>query len=240
MRFNRLPAIAGLCLLLAALNSSAARPTKQEMEQNFLYGWSSASTLIFFGTVAAVEYDDDPTMRAATAEVMVRVDSLQRGVPGNSMVQVRIEDELQAFAWRGDVSRIGETGIWFLHRVRQYEGAPPRGYLVRYMDVIEMQEDPQYLAELMKYVVQDTVDQTIRPNILNLLTGQRGEREHAKMVMDLHYDENGALSDLQVVERSNNLLFNDHVFDTVLQIHRRIRVPGQVKSTRIAIQREAI
>jgi hypothetical protein len=240
MRFKATIVTLGLCVMLSSMNVDAARPTRQEMERNFLYGWSSSATLIFFGTVAAVDYDDDPRLRAPVAEITVRVDSVQRGVPGNSMVRVRIEDELQTYRWRGGDPRIGETGIWFLHRVRQYDGAPPRGYLIRYMDKIEMEEDPQFLSELMMYVIQDTVDQSIRPNILNLLTGNKEEREQAELVIDLKYDDVGALQDIVMVERSNNLLFNDHVFDTVLQIHRRIRIPGAVRSTRIAIKRSVL
>lgn len=156
------------------------------------------------------------------------------------MVRVRIEDELQMYRWGGDTSRIGETGIWFVHRVRQYEGAPPRGYLIRYMAQTEMDEDPPFLAELMKYVIQDTVDQTIRPNVLNLLSGESGDRETATIKIDLRYDAFGMLENIETLERSSNLLFNDHVFDTVLQIHRRIRIPGQVKGTEISITREVL
>jgi hypothetical protein len=221
-------------------NAGAARQTREEMERAFKYGWSQSATLIFYGTVASVDYKDDPKERNAHVELMIRAETIQRGVPGNSMVKVQIEDELQTYRWQGTENRIGETGIWFLHRVRQYEGAPPRGYLIRYMDQTEMDEDPAFLAELMKYVIQDTVDKTIRPNILNLLAGENEDSEKASMKIDLEYDEFGALENIEVVERSENLLFNDHVFDTILQIHRRIRIPGQVRQTQISIAREVL
>lgn len=237
MRFKSLIVVLIASLLIVVTSASAAKKSREQLEKDFLYGWSSSSTLIFNGTVAAVDFIDDPRLRTPHVEVVIRVDGLQRGVPGNSMVRARIEDELQTYRWQGDTSRIGETGIWFLHRVRQYDGAPPRGYLIRYIDQIEIEEDPNFLNELMKYVVQDTVDQTIRPNILNLLTGQKGERDTAKMTVDLFYNEIGALENLEVVERSDNLLFNDHVFDTILQVHRRIRIPGSVRKTRIEVSR---
>ena len=235
--------LAGLCcvaLIMTSFSASAQRKTRAEMERDFLYGWSASATLVFYGTVAAVDFIDDPRLRSPHVEVMLRVDSVQRGVPGNSMVRARIEDELQTYRWQSDVSRIGETGIWFLHRVRQYDGSAPRGYLIRYMDRVEMEEDPQFLSELMKYVVQDTVDQTIKPNILNILTGKKGDRETAKMTIDLKYNDIGALDGFDIVERSNNLLFNDHVLDTVLQIHRRIRIPGSVRETRIEVSRSVL
>jgi len=240
MRCKKLVVLFMLTIVVLPNPVDAARQTRDEIEQNFKYGWSKSATLIFFGTIAAVEYEDNPKQRAAEAEVLVRVDSTQRGVTGNSMVRVRIEDELQTHQWHGDTNRIGETGIWFIHRVRQYDGEPPRGYLIRHMDQIEMDEDPQYLSELMKYVIQDTVDQTIRPNILNLLTADPNEKEVAALIVDLEYDEFGMLSNIEMTEKSGNTLFNDHVFDTVLQIHRRIRIPGQVKSTQIAISREIL
>jgi hypothetical protein len=130
--------------------------------------------------------------------------------------------------------------MWFLHRVRQYDSASPRGHLIRLMDNIEMEEEPLFLSELMKYVIQDTVNQTIKPNILNLMTGTKDERESAKVIIDLKYNELGVLQDFEIVERSDNLLFNDHVFDSVLQVHRRIRIPGEVKSTRIEIERSVL
>lgn len=240
MRFKTLSSLGLVLMLLVSLPVDAARQTREEMERNFQYGWSQAASMIFYGTIASVDYEDDPRMRSPHAEVLVRVDSVQRGVPGNSMVRIRIEDELQTYRWKGDVSRIGETGIWFVHRVRQFEGDAPRGYLIRYMDRQEMEEEPQFLAELMKYVVQDTVDQMIRPNILNLLSTSDVGSTNAVIKMDLSYDESGTLEDINVTEKSGNLLFNDHVFDTVLQIHRRIRVPGQVRKTSIQIEREML
>lgn len=229
-----------VCVIISTQVLAATRPTREELEQNFQYGWSSSASLIFFGTVAGVEYRNDPKLRTATVEVHVRVDSLQRGVPGNSIVRVRIEDELQTYRWRDELTHIGETGIWFVHRVRQYEKAPPRAHLIRYLDSEAMREDPQFLAELMKYVIQDTVDQTIKPNILNLLTGRSGASEEAQMIIDLQYDDIGALHNFTIVEQSNNFLFNDHVLDSLLQVHRRIRIPGSVKEARIEVKREVL
>lgn len=240
MRFDRFVTTTCLLVLLTSVDAWGARPTREEMELNFQYGWSESASMIFYGTVAAVEFHDDPKEISARVDVLVRVDSVQRGVPGNSMVRVRLDDELQTYYWRGDRSRVGENGLWFVHRVRQYDGAPPRSYLIRYMDRTEIESDPQFIAELMKFVVQDTVDQAIRPNILNLLEGNDSGADEAKVLIDLEYDDAGMLSSVQFAERSGNLLFNDHVYDTVLQIHRRIRIPGQVKKTQIAISREVL
>ena len=227
-------------VLLLPESGETARQSREEMERHFEYGWSSAASLIFYGTVAAVEYRDDPKLRGPQAEITIRVDSLQRGDPKNRMVRVRVEDELQTYRWERSANRIGETGIWFVHRLRRFEGGAPRGYLIRYMDQQEMDEDPQFLAELMKYVIQDTVDQVIRPNILNILGGSEDERGETKIEMALSYDEYGILNEIEIKERSKNTLFNDHVFDTVLQIHRRIRVPGQVRGTIIEVRREVL
>ena len=235
-----IPWLCCLAVMVTSVSAHAQRQTRQDMERHFMYGWSGSATLIFYGTVAAVDVIDDPRLRNPQVEVTIRVDSLQRGTPGNSMVRARIEDELQTYHWQGAGSQIGETGIWFLHRVRQYDGSAPRGHLIRYMDQREIEDDPQFLADLMKYVVQDTVDQMIKPNILNLLKGKKNEREVAKITVDLKYNDIGALENIEFVERSGNVLFNDHVFDTILQVHRRIRIPGLVRETRIEIERSVL
>lgn len=233
--------LGALLVLTVSVPSYGGPQPRTELERNLKYGWSVSAELIFAGTVAAVDFKDDPKRRGPTVEVTVRVDTLQRGVVGNSLVRIRIEDELQTYRWRDGKRRVGETGIWFLHRVRQFEGGPPRGHLIRYMDRIELEEDPQFLAELMKYVVQDTVDKTVRANILNVLSdGKESDEEGAVIKFALEYDDVGALSGLRIVEQSGNILFNDHVKDTILQIHRRTRIPGQVKKTEIVIERKLL
>ena len=241
MTFSRKFGLIVLMMFASPGISKGDRPTRAAMENNLKYGWSQSATLIFSGTVAAVDYKDDARRRSPSVEVTVRVDTLQRGVAGNGLVRVRIEDELQTYRWQDDKRRVGETGIWFLHRVREIEGGNPRGHLIRYMDRIELEEDPAFLAELMKYVIQDTVDKTVRPNILNILSdGKTEEVEGAEIKIRLEYDDVGALDDIVVEEQSGNVLFNEHVLDTILQIHRRIRVPGQVNRTEVTVKRESL
>lgn len=235
-----LRALITLVISLTAVTALAQRQTREDIERQFLYGWSASSTLIFSGTVASVDYQNDPRSREPTVEVVARIDALQRGNPGNNMVRIRIDDELQTYGWANGTDRVGESGIWFLFRVRTYEGREPLAYLVRYMDRDEIEQDPQFLAELMRFVVQESVDQIIKPNVLNLLSLGNDPNESATIKLDLKYDDYGTLSEIQIVERSPNSLYNDHVYDTVLQLHRRIRIPGGVKETQIEITRSLL
>jgi len=239
MRFNPLIITAVLTGLLCT--SVEARQTREELERAFQYGWSEEATIILFGTIAAVEYTDNEKQSSPVVNVLIRIDSLQRGTPGHSMIKVKIQNELQTYRWKEDQQFVGTTGIWFLHRVRQYPGREPAAHMIRYMDRAEMEDDPSYLGELMKYVVQGTVDKMIRPNILNLLSVSRNDEERSAVVkVDLTYNEMGILNGVKPVERSSNLMFNDHVIDTVLQVHRKIRIPGSVKETQIEIKREVL
>ncbi|TVS17080.1 MAG: hypothetical protein EA417_07775 [Gammaproteobacteria bacterium] len=113
--------------------AQAQRISRDMLERQFLYGWSTSSTLIFHGTVASVSYRDEPRDVGPQAEVLVRVDALQRGNPGTGLVRVIIDDELQAYNWVGGAERIGEYGIWFLFRVRHFEGRSSTAHLVRYI-----------------------------------------------------------------------------------------------------------
>lgn len=218
-----------------------ARASREELERKFQYGWSEDAAIILFGTIAAVDYTDSEKMKGPVVEVLVRIDSLQRGVPGHSMVRIVIDNELQTYRWKENKQYVGERGIWFLHRVREYPGREPGAHMIRYMDRLEMEDDPSYLSELMKYVVQGTVDKMIQPNILNLLSVDRNSGEKsATMKVNLTYSEIGILNGIEIAERSANLMFNDHVFDTILQVHRRIRIPGSIKKTQIEIERSML
>lgn len=231
--------IAIIAILLGT--ATQARVSKEDLERKFQYGWSEDASIILFGTIAAVDYSDSAKRKGPIVEVLLRIDSLQRGVPGHSMVRIVIDNELQTYRWKENKQYVGETGIWFLHRVRQYPGREPGAHVIRYMDRLEMEDDPSYLSELMKYVVQGTVDKMIRPNILNLLSVERNSQEKsATMKVELSYDEIGILNGIEIAERSANLMFNDHVFDTILQVHRRIRIPGSIKTTQIEIKRSML
>lgn len=240
MRFRWLGGVLALVLLVSSSTTWSQRPTRDDIERQFLYGWSKSATLIFSGTVARVEYQDDPRSRGPQVEVLARVDAVQRGDPENSLVRIIIEDELQAYGWASGADRVGERGIWFLFRVRKAEGREPRGYLVRYIDEEEIQQDPSFLSELMRFVIQDSVDSLIKPNVLNMLSLDRDSRETAAIRIDMKYDRNGRLTDIEVVERSENALFNDHVFDAVMELHRRIRIPGGIRETQIVIRRSML
>lgn len=231
------PGVVMMVLLLGAASASAQRPTRDDIERQFRYGWSRSATLIFSGTVAQVQYEDDPRARGPQVEVLARVDSVQRGNPENSLVRIIIEDEMQAYGWATGTDRVGERGIWFLFRVRKPEGREPRGYLVRYLDEEEIQQDPSFLSELMRYVIQDSVDSMIEQHVLNIFSLDRDSRETAAIRIALKYDRYGKLTDISVVEGSENTLFNDHVFDTVMELHRRIRIPGGMRETEIVIRR---
>lgn len=220
--------------------AQAQRISRDMLERQFLYGWSTSSTLIFHGTVASVSYRDEPRDVGPQAEVLVRVDALQRGNPGTGLVRVIIDDELQAYNWVGGAERIGEYGIWFLFRVRHFEGRSSTAHLVRYIDQAEMRDDPNFVAELMRYVIQDSVDAMIEPNILNTLSLERDQSQRARVRARLQYDNNGRLSDIEITERSDNVLFNEHVEDAIMELHRRIRILGGIREIEIAVSRQVI
>jgi hypothetical protein len=73
--------------------------------------------------------------------------------------------------------------------------------------------------------------------VLNLFSLDRNSTETAAIRIGLKYDRNGKLADISVIEGSENTLFNDHVFDTVMELHRRIRIPGGMRETEIVIRR---
>ncbi len=235
-----LASIVVAALVLAAMGAEAQRLARDELERQFLYGWSTSATLIFGGTVASVTYRDAPREAGPQAEVLVRVNALQRGNPGPGMVRVIIDDELQAYNWESGARRIGEEGIWFLFRVRHVEGRASFAYLVRYIEEAEIQEDPNFVAELMRYVIQDSIDAMVEPNILNMLSLERDRSRTARIRARLHYDDNGRLSDIEMTESSDNALFNDHIHDAIMELHRRIRVLGGIRELDITVSRQVI
>jgi len=238
MHYRTKAALAVLCFTLT-IPAHAEKFTRDELERQFQYGWSRAAEVIVYGTVASVDYKDDPRERNAYAEITIRVDSVQRGIPGDSMIRVKIEDELQTEYWNGDVRRVGEAGMWFLHRYRATAGRLPRGYLVRYMPREEVDSDPQYAGELLGFVIRETIDKAVPPTILRLLSGQRDEKENASLTLGLDYNEDGELTNLKLLARSGNPIFDDHTLDTVLNMHRRLRFPGPIRHTEVTINRTA-
>lgn len=236
MRCRYLLLIATVTAIVAPA-THAAKLTREEMEREFQYGWSNSAEIIVYGTVAAVDYVDDPRQKAAHAEVSIRVDSVQRGNPSKSIIKVRIEDELQTMYWSGKERRVGESGMWFLHRYRDVDGRTPRGYLIRYLPRSELDANPEFGTELMRYVIQGTIDQSIRPDILSLLSAARGEEDVSTIKLRLVYDDQGILTDYSVSERSDNPLFDDHAIDTLLNLHRRVRFPGPLREANVEISR---
>lgn len=229
-----------LCYAMISVEAEAQRISRDELERQFLYGWSTSSTLIFHGTVASVSYRDNPRDVGPQAEVLVRVDALQRGNPGSALVRVIIDDELQAYNWVGGAERIGEYGIWFLFRVRHFEGRSSTAYLIRYIDRQEMMDDPNFISELMRYVIQDSVDGMIEPNILNTLSLERDQSQRARVSARLQYDSNGRLSGIEFTEQSDSVLFNEHVADAIMELHRRIRILGGIRELEITVNRQVI
>ena len=231
--------VAAIALLFVSSTTDAKRVSREQQERELLYGWSQDATLIFSGTVVSVEYNDDPRKVGPHVEVLISINTLQRGLSTSNLVRVTIDDELQTYRWSDAGERIGEVGLWFTHRAQYREGGEASADLIRYLSADEMDDDAVYLAELTKYVVAGTIHKAIQPNILNLLSLD-AEREVARVVFHLSFDESGSLSNLELAERSVNPMFDDHVKDTLLQIHRRVRIPGGVRNTTIAIEREKI
>lgn len=232
--------IVWLCYAMLGVEAEAQRISRDELDRQFLYGWSTSSTLIFHGTVASVSYRDNPTDMGPQAEVLVRVDALQRGNPGTRLVRVIIDDELQAYNWVDGAERIGEYGIWFLFRVRHFEGRSSTAFLIRYIDRQEMLADPNFISDLMRYVIQDSVDGMIEPNILNMLSLERDHSTRARVSARLRYDTNGRLSGIEFTERSDSVLFNEHVEDAIMELHRRIRILGGIRELEITVNRQVI
>jgi hypothetical protein len=142
---------------------------KEADQERLLYMWSESAEVIVEGSIAALTTVDDPEARNAYVEVTVRVNTVQRGEPAGGAIRVRIDDPLQMSMWGEGAAELGARGLWFLHRVQAPSGEIPFGYLIRYISAHEIAGDPIAADKLMRYVIEDSIDQTIAKDILKLL-----------------------------------------------------------------------
>lgn len=203
----------------------------------FEYAWSGSAEMVVYGTVAAVQTIDDQKRRAPYMEVMIRVDSVQRGAPDAGMIRLRVEDALKDYLYESESLGVGAHGLWFLHRMTRPAGREPQANLLRYISSFEMQEDPAYIETLMHYVVQDTMEQAIRPDALTLLEPNAQKKERT-VKLKLTYAQSGSLENVEFAERSGNTLFDDHVFESLVFLHRALVFPTAMDVTTVEITRE--
>ena len=218
--------------------TSAVRTTADDkvVPEEYEYVWSQAAELIVEGTVAAIETVDDPSARGAYVEATIRIDSVQRGEPRSGTLRVRVEDQLQAALWRERGTAIGSNGLWFVHRVSHPDAGLPVGHLLRYVSSAEISRDPALTEMLMRYVLQDTVNQAVKKEILRALEpGSRSTRQTVDL--RLGYDSSGRLKTLEFDKHSGNALFDQHVFDQVAALHRTLRQPLPIDSLVVRVIR---
>jgi hypothetical protein len=218
--------------------TSAELTTAEEkvVPEEYEYVWSQAAELIVQGAVAAIETVDDPSARGAYVEATIRIDSVQRGQPRAGTLRVRVEDPFQAALWREWGAAIGSTGLWFVHRVSYPTASLPVGHLLRYVSSAEISKDPALTEMLMRYVLQDTVNQAVGKEILHALEpGSRSTRQTVDL--RLGYDRSGRLKTLEFDKHSGNALFDQHVFDQVAALHRTLRQPVPIDSLIVRVSR---
>ena len=251
MRWHRRPLIAVTALTIVSWPVSAGPPARDPSDptsavlttaedkvvpEEYEYVWSQAAELIVQGTVAAIEMVDDPSARGAYVEATIRIDSVQRGEPKSGTLRVRVEDQLQAALWRERGTAIGSTGLWFVHRVSHPNAGLPVGHLLRYVSSAEISRDPALTEMLMRYVLQDTVNQAVKKEILRALEpGSRSTRQTVDL--RLGYDSSGRLKTLEFDKHSGNALFDQHVFDQVAALHRTLRQPIPIDSLVVRVIR---
>jgi len=223
--------------VVALCANSGAMAAKRADPELFEYAWSRSAELVVYGTVAAVQTIDDEERRAPYMEVMIRVDSVQRGTPDAGMIRIRVEDELKDYLYDNEAIGVGAHGLWFLHRIVRPAGREPQANLLRYISSFEMQEDPGYIETLMRYVVQDTMEQAIRPDALMLME-PNGQKKERTVKLRLTYGKNGVLENVEFAERSGNTLFDDHVFENLVFLHRALVFPAAMDVTTVEITRE--
>ena len=232
MMFTRV-ALGFVCALLAL---GAQGATRHEDTERFLYVWSASAEVIVEGSIAAFESVDDPLARSPFIEATIRINSVQRGDPKSGTIRVRIEDPLQMAMWGEQTTDVGARGMWFMHRVRVSSGEVPVGSLIRYVSAQEIASDPVAADTLMRYVVQETIDQAVEKDILKAL---EPNPKGSKQTVDLRlkYDKEGRLTDLEVVRNSGNLLYDQHVFDQAAALHRTVRLSIPIAAIDVQVTR---
>lgn len=251
MRWHRRQLIAVTALTIVSWPVSAGPPARDPSDptsavlttaedkvvlEEYEYVWSQAAELIVQGTVAAIEMVDDPSARGTYVEATIRIDSVQRGEPKSGTLRVRVEDQLQAALWRERGTAIGSNGLWFVHRVSHPNADLPVGHLLRYVSSAEISRDPALTEMLMRYVLQDTVNQAVEKEILRALEpGSRSTRQTVDL--RLGYDSSGRLKTLEFDKHSGNALFDQHVFDQVAALHRTLRQPIPIDSLVVRVIR---
>lgn len=251
MKWHRRPLIMVTALTLVSWPVSAGPPAREPADptsavrttaddkvvpEEYEYVWSQAAELIVEGTVAAIETVDDPSARGAYVEATIRIDSVQRGEPRSGTLRVRVEDQLQAALWRERGTAIGSNGLWFVHRVSHPNAGLPVGHLLRYVSSAEISKDPALTEMLMRYVLQDTVNQAVEKEILRALEpGSRSTRQTVDL--RLGYDRSGRLKSLEFDKHSGNALFDQHVFDQVAALHQTLRQPIPIDSLVVRVSR---
>lgn len=231
-RPGRLSALVVLTLF-AAWNADAA---KLLGEDSYKYSWSTSATLIVEGTITAKRIVNSDERPAPYTIVRIGISNTQRGSPSSAAVRVIIEDELQLLGMHKEAFQIGSTGIWYLNRARQAEDGVQEARLIRYINSREMDADPGFMKVLGEWVIEKTIDQEIERSILNRIDTGREEMT-AAVVLSLHYAPGGLLDNISVKAGSGNRIFDQHVLDAAINVHRTLRYPQNVGDAEVTILR---
>lgn len=203
---------------------------------SYQYSWSGSATMIVEATITAKRVVDSEEKAAPYTIVRLGINNVQRGSPESTAINVVIDDEIQLL--RGDkrAFEIGARGTWYLNRVRPTDGGIERAELLRYINSREMDSDPNFTRELGRWVIQDTVSKSIERDFLSRIESTSNQEEVA-VTLSLEYDIGGKLIDIQVSEKSGNRIFDEHVFDAAIAVHRTTRYPQNVGENSIKISR---
>ena len=110
------------------------------------------------------------------------------------------------------------------------------GHLIRYLSAHEIAGDPIAADKLMRYVIEDSIDQTIEKDILTLL--EPNPKGSTKTVeLRLYYDAQGTLSNLEILRNSGNTLYDQHVFDQAAALHRTVRLSIPIAAIDVQVTR---
>ena len=206
-------------------------------EESYKYSWSTSASLIVEGTITARRIVDSDERPAPYTIVRIGISNAQRGSPSSAAVRVIIEDDLQLLGMHKEAFQIGSTGIWYLNRIRQSEDGVQEARLIRYINSREMDADPGFMKVLGEWVIEKTIDQEIERSILNRIDTGREEMT-AAVVLSLQYAPGGLLDNISIKAGSGNRIFDQHVLDAAINVHRTLRYPQNVGDAEITIVRK--
>jgi hypothetical protein len=228
--------VLGAVFLLAVWSMPACAADDGELKELFDYGWSRSAELIVYATVVSLQRQDSADMAAPHLDAVLRIDRVQRGLPGGATLTVTIEDLALAKDPDGDALAIGTHGLWFVNGVVRSVDAEPRGRLLRVLTSAEIALKPEYAEALLRHALNDTIEMSIPRETLRALVPPT---ESARVTVTVAYDDQGRLADATLADRSGNAVLDGLVFDAVVYAHRDLAFPPVLRSARITVAQAA-